>query len=319
MSAPAIRIVARANAVGIGRDVALLRGAIAAERAAPSFSHDQSVGLARGLLARRDAGECILFLERVGTRWLRRAGRYLLIPNQEWYPRRRVPLLARIDHVLCKTQHAREIFATLHPSVHFLGFTSADQGDPSAAPDYGRFLHVAGGSGLKGTAAVLAVWARHPEWPALTVVRHAGAGERPVPVPPNVEMISRYLAPEELRGVQNACGVHLCPSESEGWGHYIAEAMACRAVPVVTDAPPMNELVAPERGVRVPWTRSEPRRLGVRFHVDRDALEGAVARLIGMSDAEKAAMGAAGRTWFEDNDRAFRARLDALLARLLPG
>lgn len=314
----AIRIVARANAAGIGADLALLREALAGSGTSAAFSHSAEVGLVAGLLGRRDRRECILFLERVGVRWLTRAGRYLLIPNQEWFPRRRVPLLRRIDHVLCKTRHAEEVFGALHPSVHHLGFTSPDQGDPAATPDYGRFLHVAGGSPLKGTAALLEVWARHPEWPALTVVRHAKPGEAPIPVPQNVELISRYVAPEELRALQNACGVHLCPSECEGWGHYIVEAMSCRAVPVVTDAPPMDELVEPARGVRVPWSRSEPRRLGTRFHVDRDALEHAVARLIGMPDAGKAAMGAAGRAWFEANDRAFRARLEALLARLLP-
>ena len=315
---PTIRIVARANAVGIGEDVRLLSGALARAGRPALVSHSRGISPLRRVFSRRDPDECIVFVERVTRRWLRRAGRYLLVPNQEWFPPRLLPQLRRIDHVLAKSRHAQEIFSAHHPSVHYLGFTSADRRAPAAAPDYGRFLHLAGGSALKGTAALLEVWGRHPEWPELTVIRHARRGRPPPGVPPNVRLVTEYLSAERLRALQNACGVHLCPSESEGWGHYIVEAMSCGAVPLVTDAPPMNELVRPERGVLVPYGRTEPRKLGTCFHVDRDALERAIAGLIAMPDAEKEAMGAAARGWYEENDRAFAVRLEGLLAELLP-
>jgi glycosyltransferase involved in cell wall biosynthesis len=244
-------------------------------------------------------------------------GRTLLIPNQEWFPPRMIPHLRRIDHVLAKSRHAQAIFSRHHPSSHFVGFTSADRRITGAAPDPDRFLHVAGGSALKGTSALLEVWARHPEWPELTVVRHPRARDVPLRVQPNVRLVERYLEDDELRALQNACGVHLCPSLSEGWGHYIVEAMSCGAVPLVTDAPPMNELVGPDRGILVPYDRVEPRKLGSCFHVDRGALERAIAALIGMPAAEKERIGAAARRWFEENDRAFATRFDDLLPRLL--
>lgn len=313
-----IRIVARTNAAGLGRDVRLLADAVGRWREPPTVSHSRSISPLRRVFDRRDPEECIVFVERVTARWLRRAGRYLLVPNQEWYPPRLVPLLRRVDHILCKSVHAQEIFAGHHPSVHYLGFTSPDQRTAGAAPDYSRFLHVAGGSFLKGTSALLEVWGRHPDWPLLTVVRHAREGEAPRSVPANVEMITRYLPDEEIRALQNACGVHLCPSLSEGWGHYIVEGMSCGAVVVVTDAPPMNEIVRPGRGVTVACARSEPRKLGFNFHVDRAALERAVAGLIAMPVSEKAAIGSAARAWFEENDRTFPDRLSRLLGELLP-
>src|SRR5690606_11864581 len=105
------------------------------------------------------------------------------------------------------------------------------------------------------------------------------------------------------------CGVHLCPSLSEGWGHYIVEAMSCRAVTLTTDAPPMNELVAPDRGVTVPWNRQESRHLGWNFHADPAALEREIVRLIAMPETDKAAIGTRARAWFEQNDRGFAKRL----------
>jgi glycosyltransferase involved in cell wall biosynthesis len=199
--------------------------------------------------------------------------------------------------------------------VLWLGFTSPDRRVQGAQPDYDRFLHLAGGSALKGTEALLALWARHPEWPTLTLLFHR-KGDIPSSVPTNVQLIDRYLDDAELRALQNRCGVHLCPSRSEGWGHYIGEALSCGAVTLTTDGPPMNELVRPDRGVLVPWSRSEPRKLGTDFFVDASALEAAIEELLVMSSADKARMGRAGRAWFEENDARFHARLQELWQKL---
>src|SRR5690606_23451228 len=110
-------------------------------------------------------------------------------------------------------------------------------------------------------------------------------------VPANVKLLSRVVPADELRRLQNTCGVHLCPSLSEGWGHYIVEAMSCGAVVLTTDGPPMNELVQPDRGVVLPYDRSEPRHLGRNFHVNTRSVEKAVSRVLALSDAEKRALG----------------------------
>jgi glycosyltransferase involved in cell wall biosynthesis len=306
-----VRIVARANKVGVDRDITLLGEALSAWGPEPVFSGYRSISPLRRLVGRPDPSETLVFLERVTARWLRHAGRYVLVPNQERYPRRLVGLLERVDHVFCKSRHAEEVFRRFHGSVHYLGFTSPDRQDPEVAPDYDRFFHLAGGSALKGTGTLLEVWRAHPEWPTLTLLQHRRE-DLPDSVPENVELIDRYLPDEELRRLQNRCGVHLCPSLSEGWGHYIGEALSCGAVTVVTDGPPMNELVGADRGVVVGWHRSEPRKLGTNYHVDPKELEAAVGGLLARSTEEKARLGRAARSWFEENDARFRARLREL-------
>ena len=311
-----IRIVARTNRVGMDRDVHLLLSAFESFRERPVFSHYRSINPLRRFVGRHNPDEWIIFLERITARWLRRAGHYLLIPNQERFAHRLVPLLERIDHVLCKTHHAVDVFAALHPSVHYLGFTSVDRIDTSISPDYGRFFHLAGGSTLKGTDTLLEAWSRHPEWPELTLVKHRG--ELPFELPANVRLLSDYLSDDALRQLQNECGIHLCPSRSEGWGHSIVEAMSCRAVVVTTDGPPMNELVTADRGILVPWQRSEPRKLGTSFFVDPALLDEAVRQLLDRPVESKAALGQAARDWFEENERAFRANLRRISELILP-
>lgn len=315
MRTSSIRIVARANKVGVGRDIALLIRALSSRGVEPRFSGYRSISPLRALWGRRDPQETLILLERVTARWLRHAGRYVLIPNQERYPRRLVRLLSRVDHVFCKSRHAVEIFSQFHGSVHYMGFTSPDRRTEAVSPDYSRFLHLAGGSALKGTETLLHLWERHPEWPTLTLVWHRGKGELGA-LPENVRLIDRYLPDEELRTIQNRCGIHLCPSLSEGWGHYICEALSCGVVTVTTDGPPMNELVRADRGVLVPWHRSEPRKLGVNYYVDPSALEAAVTDLVNRPEEEKAGLGRAARAWFEANDTHFQARLGELMESL---
>lgn len=255
--------------------------------------------------------DVVVYLERIFPWWNRRGARRFLIPNQERFPERHVHRLASVDAILCKTRHAEVIFGKLHTCVRHIGFTSPDRSIAGAQPEYGRFFHLAGRSTVKGTDGVLDLWARHPEWPELTLVQHPD--NAPATVPANVRLISRRVTDDELQALQNACGIHLCPSLSEGWGHYIVEAMSCGAVVVTTDGPPMNELVAPDRGVLVAAHRSEPRHLGRNFYVEPKALEAAIDGLVHASSEEKARLGGRGRAWYEENHALFgRALVRAL-------
>lgn len=308
-----VLILGRQNGAGLDRDAVLLERALTACRPGWEIQRPRVRGL-HPLFLPKNSVDAAFHLERIAPLWTRSVKVNFLIPNQERYPERQIGRLRRVDHVLCKTRHAAEIFSRHHPSVHWIGFTSEDRRMEEIEPDYGRFFHLAGRSTVKNTGLLIDLWKKHPEWPVLTLVQHPD--NAPARVPANVELIDRYLADEELRMLQNRCGIHLCPSLSEGWGHYLAEAMSCRAVTLTTDGPPMNELVDAGRGVLVPWIRKAPWRLGWNFHVDSGKLEKAVERLIAMPQAEKAEIGCEARRWFTANDRQFQERLASFLQKL---
>ncbi len=237
-----------------------------------------------------------------------------LIPHQEWFQPAWKPFLKSLDSVLCLTREAERIFKSISPRADYLSFTCLDRCDSKNERDYQRFVHVGGKSPQKGTPLVVETWRRHPEWPSLTVIQ--SLGQAPTVQAPNLRMVTHHVSDDELRGLQNEAGIHLCPSQAEAFGQTLAEAMSCRAVVLTTDASPMNELVTPERGVLTATSGSWAFGLGTRYNVSVEALEQKVNELLAMQPEQRRALGERGRAWFEANDAFFRARLPELLREL---
>jgi glycosyltransferase involved in cell wall biosynthesis len=302
-------IVSRSNGFGLDQDVRILRDALGkiginAEAARP---RDRGwLDIATG----RKVADRIIHVERVHWRWLGAAPEHFVIPNQERFPPRILRALRRVDRVLAKTRHAEGIFSDLGLPTTMLGFASRDCQRPGVDKNWSRYLHIVGRSTMKGTDEVIAAWAGHPEWPELVIVEDASRPPRTVP--DNVTLINRYMDEDELRALQNGCGIHLCPSRSEGWGHYIHEAMSCGALVITTDAPPMNEFIDEGTGIVVPFGRSESRHLGQSYFVDTGALAGAIEAALAMPGEEKASIGAAARRRYEKIDKLFQDRIAAI-------
>jgi glycosyltransferase involved in cell wall biosynthesis len=160
---------------------------------------------------------------------------------------------------------------------------------------------------------LLDTWRRHPQWPRLTVVQHPKVAQPGAPAANIVHRVD-YLDDASLRRLQNAHRFHICPSEAEGFGHYLMEAMSVGAVVLATDAAPMNELVTPPRGLLIPVADMRRNGLVARACVDQAGVEHAVDRALALSDEARAALGARARAFFVANDREFRQRLPAACA-----
>ena len=305
-------IVSRQNGFGLDQDVRILKGALAEAGIDAGVARPRDLGILRALRGRKMADR-IIHVERVHWRWLKAANEHFVVPNQERLPPRQLRALRRVDHVLAKTRHAELIFSTLGLPTTLMGFTSEDCRVPDVAKNWSRCLHVAGRSTMKGTEDLIAAWAGHPDWPELVIVQDPSM-PRPE-VPGNITLLRTYMAEEELRRLQNGCGIHLCPSRSEGWGHYISEAMSCGAVVITTDAPPMNEVIDDSIGVLVPYDRLETRHLGQCYFIDGIALARCVEQVLAMPADAKADMGQAARQRYEENDRRFRDHIGAFFAQ----
>lgn len=310
----ALNIIARTNGVGLDRDVDLVHEVASKAGHKVTVSHCRTISPLRRWFPQHRRFDANIFLERIFTRWLGSAHSNILIPNQERFPERHLGRLRKIDHIFCKSQHALAIFQKHHPSCHFTGFTSKDLYDRDVPRKPLKILHLAGRSTLKGTESILEIWRRRPDLPALTLVQYRE--NAPQSVPQNVNLISEYLEDSEIKRLYNEHPIHLCPSRSEGWGHYIVEAMACKAIVISTDGPPMNELVQPDRGLLVQPNQTEPRHLGTNFFCDSNALEETIDQALSLSEDRADLIRENARAWTTQNHRQFEERFIGCLEEL---
>lgn len=317
-----VNLIARDNGFGLSRNLHLLHDALAGAGFDVTISGIRRGALRKALhparlraqtVARRLAGrgaerwDVNLMLERVRPEYFATARRNVLLPHPEWFDERDRKWLPRLDRAFVLTHHAKPIFEALGLKTDYTGFTSEDRLDATVPREH-VFFHLAGRSANKGTDTLLATWRRHPEWPRLTVLQSPRVA-RPLVSASNIDHRADYIGDDELKRIQNAHRFHLCPSETEGFGHYLVEAMGVGAVVATLDAPPMNEMVTPERGDLIPYSRTGRQSLATTYFYDEDPLERTIERLLARSGEELERMGAAARRWFEDNDRAFRVRI----------
>lgn len=317
-----VRLVGKANGVGLSRDFDLLAQALrdggcevsqyGCEK--PDRKRRRSVltRLAARLRPRRAVFDANIMLEHVWPQFLHQARRNILVPNPEWFDRRDVAFLSAVDCVWTKTALAERLFDERGRRTLYIGFDSEDRYLP-AVTRLPQFLHLAGRSPLKGTQRLLALWRRHPEWPRLTVIQDVPEA---VSGAANLVFMRGYLSDDALKALQNAHRFHICTSEAEGWGHYIAEALSVGAVTLTCDAAPMNELVTPERGILITAPAAAKHNLVRIARFDEAALEQCVARALALDEGELAHIATRARAWFLDNKAAFTPRVAAAASQL---
>lgn len=325
-----VNLVAADNGAGLTRDMNLLAGALAeagmdvtitALRRGklrkwfrPYFVRAGNV--LRRLLGLKAPFRLSLMQEHIRAEYLSWAEVNVLVPNPEYLLQSDIDLLQRVDCVFVKTRHAEEILDRLGSRTEYIGFTSEDRND-ARVPRMRAFLHVAGKSGNKGTQSILDAWKQHPHWPPLTVVQRSRRVPQSEPVPANVTLLTRYLADDVLKELQNSHRFHLCPSRTEGFGHYLLEALGMGAVTLTTDGAPMNELVTPERGILIPVAGTGRQGAATTWLVDAAGIADAVERALALDDEQCEELGEAAREFFLENDSKFHDRIVAAVSAWL--
>jgi glycosyltransferase involved in cell wall biosynthesis len=257
----------------------------------------------------------LLFFENLPTHWMNLSKTSILIPNQEWMRDEVISNLSKCQEIWCKTRYAEDLFQKRNFQTRYIGFTSLDIYMPSVPKDYNNFIHVAGRSHLKGTQSILELWQVHPEWPTLLVISGNEKWKQSYPLH-NVIFLPNSLSDSELKVAMNSYGIHLCPSETEGFGHYISEALSCKSIVITVNAPPMNEIVSSEFGLLAKIDKKEPMGYGERFFVDKPDLELQIQKIIEINLPEKLKRGEAARKRYEEQRRSFQARLNEVIKPL---
>lgn len=301
-----INLVSRDNGVGLTTDMDLLEDLLV------SLGHDVMRVDWRASRMRRC--HVIIYLELYNA-YLRRMAQYSVgIFNLEWMEKVWVPQLANLTQLWSKSADANETYHSIgyEDIATYTGFLTKDLYDPSVERK-DVCLHVRGNSDLKGTDAVLRAWRDYGDaLPPLTVVSR----KQPLRgLSPGVTVLP-FVSQDELVRLMNESRVHVCPSRTEGWGHYITEAMSAKAVVITTDAPPMNEQVRPDCGILIPATEGKLHNLAHEYDVKSDDIANAVWQAMDMTVDEKDAMGSRARERVLGRNSFFRKAVGVMLGAL---
>ena len=98
-------------------------------------------------------------------------------------------------------------------------------------------------------------------------------------------------------------GIHICTSETEGFGHYINEARMMGAIAIVPNAPPMNELINDDNGALVKVSLVKKLPWKTLNKITEEDLAETIERLLLMTEEQRRDLGMTARKSYE-KDRA---------------
>lgn len=263
-----------------------------------------------------------IHLEQNHREQFRLGKRNLWFPNTEFTDPNVFDITPNLSRICCKTHHAFGMIKPLFTATDYTGFTSVDCFHDYGEKDYNRIFHLAGKSDFKGTEQLLNAWRRHPEWPKLVIVRspkctfglpRKSLGE----IPSNVELIQEFVPDEELSRLQNEIGIHLCPSETEGFGHYINEARSTGAVVITTKAPPMEEFVDENSGFVVEANPFRRQCMNDLYAIRVESLENTMQKVLETPVERLVQMGKNARALYLSEGSAFDERASKLIRSML--
>jgi hypothetical protein len=211
-----------------------------------------------------------IHLELVDPFFFRFAPVNILIPNPEWFFQGWIKFLPRFNYVFAKTHDCERIFNAMTDRIGFdyeviyTSFTSPDMRIKSSK--YDCWFHLRGNSSAKNTDLVYKAF-QELNKPLIIV------GDVKLPKTKHIQVIRR-LERETLKQVMNECLFHCCPSQYEGFGHYINEARSVGSIILTTNAPPMNELC---KGT-VMVANKQQANLGILNTVDLKSLKSEILR-----------------------------------------
>ena len=157
----------------------------------------------------------------------------ILILNEEWLQYQNLADLSNYDHVIVKSQYAKNLVSPFNRNVKKLYFWSIDRYNSSIQEQKKQF-HLAGLSIQKGTESVV-------NRKNITVIdasnRFTGSA---------CNYINHYLSEEEVNTYMNSHNLHICPSLYEAHGHYMFEGLSCGKSIICTKIPVWEECLDPD-------------------------------------------------------------------------
>jgi glycosyltransferase involved in cell wall biosynthesis len=305
---------------GLAQDVNIIRGILTAV-----FDNKVQINFVQYIQPQCVEADFNIFFEVINPSLFSYAQRNIWIPNHESTPTTWIPYMHMMNEIWVKTHEAERIFKALTPThVRYIGWTSMTKEFSSKKNYYEAIVPLGKNSNreiqvifdsylsLKQTSPI-----DFSRLPVLNVV----SSWLPIEVPSNLDnkvVIHSKLSQEEYDALVVKCGLCICLSKTEGFGHAVNEAMSSGCNLIVSYISPFLEDVVGEVNLGVTFV--SPREtvyhdscFGVLVSSDRNSLCDALRTYIDKSMTQHKEESEFMREVYAGNHRRFIAKMKELL------
>ena len=269
--------------------------------------------------------EVNVFIEVITPSLFPYAAKNIWIPNPEWTYKTWEPYAKMVDEIWVKTHEAEKLFAEWPGTVRYIGWTSIDKVQPEKK-NYFKAIVPVGKNIWRNPKPILQAYLRIQQrdvsgfrsLPELHIVHAPDA----VPIAPLPESLSgkvfvhTTLKESEYDALLQECGLCICMSASEGFGHAVNEAMSAGCVVMLSPIDAFRELTDNAIWVSNAKVTPHPQCLGTLEDIDVDSLMEALYMYGGSHYLWRKKTGDVCRSEYEERHQAFIKRMETVLLTL---
>jgi hypothetical protein len=233
---------------GLNQDTFLLRGILAG-----IYEKDVSIACVPHIHPHCQEADVNIFLETVNPSLFSYARKNIWIPNIEWTYRNWQPYLNMMDEIWVKTREAEDVLKTVTTTpIKYIGWTSIDKvWDIDGKKNYSKAFVPVGKNIYRHPRPIFQAYMRilaenssmYTKLPILNVVY--SPDHHDVSVPPEIAdkviLKGEVLKETEYDELLKECGLCICLSLTEGFGHAINEAMSVGSNLILSSIRPFTE------------------------------------------------------------------------------
>jgi glycosyltransferase involved in cell wall biosynthesis len=271
--------------------------------------------------------EVNVFIEIVNPSLFAYARKNIWIPNPEWTYKTWEPYASMIDEIWVKTHEAEKLFAQwVDPSrIRYIGWTSIDKVMPDKK-NYWKAIVPTGKNLWRNPRPIIQTYMAikrgdptlYAALPELNIVYEPLAITLP-PIPEEFTAkikLHTTLSESDYDSLLHECGLCICLSAAEGFGHAVNEAMSAGCVLLLNPIDAFRELAEDVLWVSTQKVTPSPHCLGVLEDVDLESVRDSLAVYASSQFAWKQTKSRIVRAEYEARHLAFVERATGVMKAL---
>jgi hypothetical protein len=317
-----VNIIGGAPNTGIAHDMRILHGLIV-----HALGNDVSVQHVPHFHPSCGEAELNFFIEVINPALFPYAAKNIWIPNPEWTYKTWEPYAASVDEIWVKTHEAEKLFAQWVPSekIRYIGWTSIDKVMPDKK-NYWKAIVPTGKNLWRDPRPIIQTYMAikrgdpglYAHLPELNIVYDPRAISLP-PIPDEFTAkikLHTTLSESDYDNLLHDCGLCICLSAAEGFGHAVNEAMSAGCLLLLNPIDAFRELAED-----VLWASSQkvtpnPNCLGMLEDTELESVRDALAVYAASQFAWKQTKSRIVRAEYEARHAAFVERAVGVLRDL---